>query len=231
MILKPCLDCSLVKSLEDFPPATRRSDGRGPYCRACMTVRSRASYRKRAAARGRTVKEAVALAEGMRRCPDCQDVLGLDAFPRSRNTRDGRGTYCKPCHNVRSSETRERLYGGGRHYHLTRRYGISAAEADDLVESQGGRCAVCRERDPGHVDHDHLFGHVRGMTCFNCNGGLGQFQDRTDLLRNAIDYLETTTWQRTQVCTGVFRLRSPRPAAAASPTSSELQRLICSRRG
>lgn len=231
MILKPCLDCRLMKSPEDFPPAARRSDGRGSYCRECMTVRSRASYRKRAAARGLAVKEVVALAKGTRRCPDCRDVLALDAFPRSRNTREGRGTYCKPCHNLRSRETRERLYGGGRHYHLTRRYGISGAEADAMVESQGRRCAVCRERDPGHVDHDHVFGHVRGMTCFNCNGGLGQFRDRIDLLRNAINYLETTTWQRTQVCTGVYRLRSPRPAVAASAISSELQHLICSRRG
>jgi len=119
MILKPCLDCRLMKSPEDFPPAARRSDGRGSYCRECMTVRSRASYRKRAAARGLAVKEVVALAEGTRRCPDCRDVLALDAFPRSRNTREGRGTYCKPCHNLRSRETRERLNGGGRHYHLT----------------------------------------------------------------------------------------------------------------
>ena len=28
------------------------------------------------------------------------------------------------------------------------------------------------------------------MLCFNCNGGLGQFRDRPDLLRLAIAYLE-----------------------------------------
>jgi len=67
--------------------------------------------------------------------------------------------------------------------------------------------------------------------CFNCNGGLGQFRDRIDILRKAIDYLERTTWQRTLVSTGVYQLTSPRPAAAASATSSELQRLISSRRG
>jgi len=128
-------------------------------------------------------------------------------------------------------ETYTRLYGSTRSYHLKRRYGITAAEADAMVESQGGLCAICQERPAAHVDHDHVFGNVRGMTCFNCNGGLGQFRDRIDILRKAIDYLERTTWQRTLVSTGVYQLTSPRPAAAASATSSELQRLISSRRG
>jgi len=36
------------------------------------------------------------------------------------------------------SETRHRLYGGGRHYHLKRRYGIGAAEFDELVRDCNG---------------------------------------------------------------------------------------------
>ena len=45
------------------------------------------------------------------------------------------------------------------------------------------------------------------------------------LLRNMIDYLERTTWQRTLVSAGVYQLTSPR-TEAASPPSSELNSLI-----
>jgi hypothetical protein len=112
-----------------------------------------------------------------------------------------------------------------------RRYGISEAGFNATLEEQGGLCAVCLEQAAVHVDHDHVFGNVRGLTRVNGNGGLGQFKDRVDIMLKAIDYLERTTWQRTLVSTGVYQLTSPRQAAAASGTSSELQRLNYSRRG
>jgi hypothetical protein len=216
---KRCLDCGETKPLEDFPADTKRSDGRGSYCKVCMRARSRESYARRVEAQGRTIRTPQPEAPGLRVCRDCGETKPLEDFPRNKNTRSGRATYCKPCHNARSRETRQRLYGGGRHYHLKRRYGLTAAEVDALIEAQGGRCAVCRERPAEHVDHDHLTSTVRGVLCFSCNGGLGLFRDRVDVMRKAIDYLERTTWQRTLVSPGVYQLTSPRPAAAASATS------------
>ena len=128
----------------------------------------------------------------MKRCPDCGETKALDEFPRNKNSKDGRHTYCKPCHNARGKETIERLHGNSRHYHLMRRYGIGADEFDELVRKQGGVCAICGRPDPEHVDHDHDTGAVRGILCFNCNGGLGQFRDSVDALRAAADYLECT---------------------------------------
>jgi hypothetical protein len=128
-----------------------------------------------------------------KRCPDCGLTKPLDEFPRNRNTKDGRHPYCKPCHNARGKESKQRLYGGSRHYHLMRRYGIGADDFDRMVVEQGGVCAICGRPDPEHVDHDHETGEVRGILCFNCNGGLGQFRDDVDALRSAAVYLEGKT--------------------------------------
>jgi hypothetical protein len=128
--------------------------------------------------------------ENRKRCPDCGAVKPLTDFPRNKNAKDGRHTYCKPCHNERGRETIERLYGDSRHYHLKRRYGIGADEFDARVRTQGGVCVICGRENPEHVDHDHDTGVVRGILCFNCNGGLGQFGDDQDRLLNAVAYLD-----------------------------------------
>lgn len=124
-----------------------------------------------------------------KRCPDCGQYKLLDEFPRNKNAKDGRHTYCKPCHNAGGKQTYERLYGGTRHHHLRRRHGIGADEFDELVRVQGGVCAICGRADPEHVDHSHETGAVRGILCFNCNGGLGQFRDSVDALLAAATYL------------------------------------------
>jgi hypothetical protein len=125
-----------------------------------------------------------------KRCPDCGKWKPLEEFPRNKNSKDGRHAYCRPCHNERGRETYTRLYGSTRHYHLKRRYGIGADDFDELARTQGGVCAICGRADPEHVDHSHDTGAVRGILCFNCNGGLGQFRDSADTLRNAVSYLD-----------------------------------------
>jgi hypothetical protein len=116
----------------------------------------------------------------------------------------GYSSYCKPCHNKRSRASREKV-GGSRTYHLTRRYGITAAEADHLLEKQSGLCAICGAAPARHVDHDHLTGAVRALLCFNCNGGLGQFKDDPAVLRAAAEYVEE------------HRPRQQRPRALSTP--------------
>ena len=162
-------------------------------------------------------------------CPGCSDSLPLTAFGKNRSTSDGLTAYCRPCHNVRGAQSRERK-GGARNYHLRRRYGITAVQFDAMVEEQGGVCALCRVRKPDHVDHDHLTGAVRGVLCSCCNQGLGNFRDDAATLRLAADYLERTTWHRHTEGTGVYRLTTPRPAVRRSPSSSVWQHLISSRR-
>jgi hypothetical protein len=55
--------------------------------------------------------------------------------------------------------------------------------------AQNGLCLICASAPADHVDHDHATGAIRGMLCFNCNGGLGQFKDNPDVVAKALAYL------------------------------------------
>jgi hypothetical protein len=87
-----------------------------------------------------------------------------------------------------------------------------------MFAAQDGLCAICREAPAEHVDHDHVSGRVRGLLCFNCNGALGQFRDRVDLMLRAVAYLgngdPTQAAMLADFHLGVFvgDLPDPRPA-------------------
>ena len=129
---------------------------------------------------------------GHKWCGDCGEVKALDEFVRTRASRTGYGSYCLPCHSARCRANANKR-GGYRTYHLTRRYGITAAEADYLLEQQQGLCAICNAAPAVHVDHDHETGAVRALLCFNCNGGVGQFKDDPLLLHAAAYYVQFHT--------------------------------------
>ena len=64
---------------------------------------------------------------------------------------------------------------------------------DERRRSQGGVCVICLRKKAAHVDHSHETGLFRGLLCFPCNGGLGQFRDNPGLMREAAAYLEGRT--------------------------------------
>lgn len=81
-----------------------------------------------------------------------------------------------------------------RDYRLRHFYGMSVADVQKLLASQGGECAICPRllvypSKGAHVDHDHLTGKVRGVLCRWCNIGLG-YVERNDWLFNVKVYLK-----------------------------------------
>ncbi len=81
---------------------------------------------------------------------------------------------------------------------LRRKYGISVADYDRMLESQGGACAICAKPEKMAirgtvvalaVDHDHDTGAVRALLCSACNTAIGLFNDDPKLLGAAKDYL------------------------------------------
>ena len=79
-----------------------------------------------------------------------------------------------------------------------RRYGITQEQYDELLEYQGGVCAICYQPETLQIkgkivnlsiDHCHDTGTVRGLLCRSCNVGLGNFRDNPENLKSAIVYL------------------------------------------
>lgn len=87
---------------------------------------------------------------------------------------------------------------------LKSKYGIGLREYREILDKQGGVCAICgnpeekeqsrgnnkgKNKDSLHVDHDHITGHVRGLLCYRCNTGIGKLRDDANILRKAARYL------------------------------------------
>ena len=142
-----------------------------------------------------------------KRCPRCSKVKQIDQFGLRPNGKP-RG-YCRECDAAYLSEYaatpngkerrrvgRSRWNESNHDYFLRYRYGITAEDYANLLDMQGGCCAICGTDTPGgrdkvwHVDHCHDTLKVRGLLCGLCNRGLGQFKDDLDRLRSAVAYLE-----------------------------------------
>lgn len=132
-------------------------------------------------------------------CPKCEKSLPLDSFVRRKLKSGGWGhvSWCSPCRNAKAKK--QWANGEIRHSVYKRKYGITVAEYDIMLASQGNGCAICKTTEPtGHgkkngrfsVDHDHETGEVRGLLCHACNVALGSFKDNVEILKNAIFYIQ-----------------------------------------
>lgn len=186
---KVCPDCKRELPIRHFARNRRQPDGLSYCCRSCASTGLLASGGGRYGSPRTRKPGQSAVPEGSKWCPECDEIKLVGEFPKNRSSKSGLGTYCKPCHNRICRENKEK-HGGARNYHLRRRYGITVEHFDRMFAEQGGLCAICREAPAEHVDHDHATGRVRALLCFNCNGALGQFRDRPDLMLAAYAYLQ-----------------------------------------
>ena len=124
----------------------------------------------------------------MKICSTCQIEKPLEQFNRDSRRNDGRRGSCRECQKAAQDPQKKR------EYHLKATYGITLKEYDELLEKQGGCCAICSTDTPQggrfHVDHNHNNGEVRGLLCSNCNTALGLLQDNQLNLLNAVKYLQ-----------------------------------------
>lgn len=161
---KRCASCLDVKDFKlDFTPLAK-------LCRECADLES----------------------SGRKRCSRCRDVKEVSEFYTRSNRK--LAPICKACSSEksRSRNAQDHIKQQARARKFRDRYGITPAQYDRLLASQGGACAICREPSEKalHVDHSHRTGKVRALLCFACNSLLGHCQEDIGRLKAAIEYIE-----------------------------------------
>lgn len=132
-------------------------------------------------------------------CPKCKQ----DKTPEEFNIFVGRRTkHCTACLKKQQSYGHKYHNKTGEPYPHSREktlrsYGITIQQYEEMEAAQEGKCAICKEprseKRRLHTDHCHATQKVRGLLCTRCNLGLGQFNDKPELLRAAATYLEMTS--------------------------------------
>lgn len=84
----------------------------------------------------------------------------------------------------------------GQAMYLRQTFGISIEQYNDLLEKQGGVCAICEHvcTTGNRLAVDHIHGsnpiQIRGLLCMDCNTSLGKFKESSTVLRKAADYID-----------------------------------------
>jgi hypothetical protein len=160
---KRCSKCCQFKSLDDYHSSIGSSDGRQARCKPCKLEANRVW---RQANKGKVAKSKKNY-----------------AFRNWEAIRKHRREYMAG-RKVEATEYRRR-------WNLAKRYGITIDQFTEMLDSQGGRCAVCgAEGGRQVVDHDHETGMVRGILCVRCNVSIGGLGDSVEGLMLAVRYLE-----------------------------------------
>lgn len=111
-----------------------------------------------------------------------------------------------------------------------KKYGLTRADWDELLEAAGGACWVCGNVSPSgilHIDHFHVRGfkvmapatkklYVRGLLCWMDNSVLLRRGVTPQRLRSAAEYLERFEERNPQNVSSPVARRTPKAAAVAS---------------
>jgi len=154
-------------------------------CRKCATPKPEDAFYKRKD--GRLYRE----------CSDCMRAASKGYYLANPDYQKNKSREWREANQerVRAYRTTNR-----RQSYLTesaRRYGITARQFEEMLSSQGQKCATCAKpfdwsdkQTKPHIDHCHQTSKVRGLLCNRCNTVLGLVEENKGLLSTLIEYLK-----------------------------------------
>ena len=132
--------------------------------------------------------------------PDPSKPWGADNFywKESRSSSEDRRQYMREWQR-KSRAANPDYYLDAK---LQKKYGITLEWYREQLSKQNNVCAICKQPETAvirgkvismPVDHCHTTGKARGLICTTCNRGLGLFRDNIDIMKSAIQYLNSTS--------------------------------------
>lgn len=124
-------------------------------------------------------------------CSKCDRLKSVNQFYKRSASADGYQARCKRCSSENATEWSRKNYTSdfGRTKHL-KKYGLTPAEYDAMLDIQQGKCLTCGRADVKlNVDHCHTTNKVRGLLCNGCNTALGLVKEDITVLNNLIQYI------------------------------------------
>jgi len=133
----------------------------------------------------------------MKTCSKCKIDKPEDEFYIIKGKIIAACKICVLAHQKAAGSTyKHRSPGLAHSRHIKAKFGLSAAQYNEMLASQNYKCAICGTTDSGTlhnnlcIDHCHTSDRVRGLLCTRCNKGIGHFGDNISKLQQAIEYLK-----------------------------------------
>jgi hypothetical protein len=167
MVEKSCSKCKVKKPLLNFYKNRTTKDGYAYECKKCKDSRPN-TYWKTEKARARERERYLKRVS----TPEGKAVL-LQAHRKYKQSEHGKLAEWKR--------------------YLKKNYKITLEVYDNILESQGGGCAICgmkpKERRL-HIDPNHSTNLIRGILCGKCNKAIGLLNENLNLFDRAKEYIK-----------------------------------------
>lgn len=163
------------------------------FCRICTRPKERAKYN--------TIWEKRWTEDSVIICTKCKIQKTFQEY----NPSGLRFKYplCKNCLRERSRISDIKRAPKNRERGLLRNFGITLTQFNDILIAQNNLCGICKLPEtkkgrkggtqPLSVDHCHSTNAIRGLLCQKCNTGIGMFDDCTDKLNSAINWIKKSS--------------------------------------
>lgn len=124
---------------------------------------------------------------------ECKKCISIRAHKRNQITKEERAIV-----NRKYNQSHPEVGRRGQRNYRYRKYGLSsAAEFDQLILDQDGKCKIClvilkigQGKNAAHMDHDHNTGTRRDVLCSRCNNVIGMVEEDLNLLNSIIQYIK-----------------------------------------